>query len=156
MQLIMVSCDNEFAFRNHYFGDSIEKVKQSEEDDGEMTEDNGKQTLLYSDIELFDEYTGNLTFIFENNELLHIFEYMLYENEEMEKVYNSIKSALSGYGKPDEETKDELVYKALWEKDEYGITLIVMESSIIITFSSDSSKEKKFYSSLNITDLLGD
>lgn len=159
--VLLGSCqlETKFTFRDQHFGDTIEQVKASESGDGEIGEISGYQTVKYQNAKLAD-FIGNLTYLFKDNKLKHIFFDMPhydYENKDIKDVYNGILVELNNYGIPDKETKiNDTAYKALWEKNHYGIVLIIVKNNISITFSADPGKSEIFYNTLLLTKLMGD
>lgn len=156
--VLSLSCcgsEVEFTFRDHHFGDTMEKVKSSEGDVLKADEVNGYQFIDYSDVN-FSNFIGRIGFVFKEDKLKYIlFGPAANKDKQMTDVYNNIKDALSVYGGPDQESESNKVHKALWKKSNYGIVLLAL-NSIEITFCSDPSKAEKYYNTLQVTDLFSD
>lgn len=154
------SCTTEFSFRGSRFGDSMEQVKKAEGEGGESGEEGEYKSLDY-EIEFFSGYTGSLTYYFKDDELEHIIgSYLdIHDNnkDSIENIYKSIENMFSKYGSPTKEEALEYTwYQALWEKDGYGICVLVNNGMISFICSHDPEKTKRFYGDYMYTPLFTD
>lgn len=177
--LLLGSCKLEsgFTFNSHHFGDTIEQVNASEGNNCETRKDSDYQYLYSSNIK-FADCTGYPTYVFKDNKLIAVnfLDVLVPDswreikeplgmadvNKNTANIYIKAKDVLSNaYGNPDKEEKlvdvmGFIKYKLIWKRNNYGIVLLVPASTIVIEFSSDSSKAEKFYNTLQLTDLLSD
>lgn len=157
--LLMGSCKQEFSYRGSYFGDSVERVRQVEGEDGLADTFDGFENyeLINYEREIFGDYEGTVTYFFEDEQLKHISNLISLFSEEnkqkIEDIYESILMMMH-CGEPSEESKDNKVYSAFWKKDDYGIVLFVTDSIVLTTYSMDCEGSKDFYKSQHISDLL--
>lgn len=156
-----------FTFNSHHFGNTMEQVKSSENDNGKIDEvPDDYQVLRYSNVK-FVGCTGNADYYFKGNVLRHIYftdvsgpawnEKQEETNKRAEELYQNAKEVLSDiYGEPNKETKSDEVYKALWKKRDYGIILLVSEKGVQMGFSWNPDKSEKFYKNGYLTELFDD